>query len=1059
MKTVSLVRGFPRMCWAAVSVFAAISASASAGEPGKVAFAADFSKPLAGWEFVNHRNILQMGVVDADGSRCYSIVNPKSDKRDRDTLFKVLGGFFEVTPGNEFAVIVEARGDVSMLGSTFKGPPATALLWYDAAKRPVLAQDPHGVMQPTGWEFGFRSLSPTWVKTVRRSTVPDGAKFARVQVGGDGPDIPLGGGRLQIRRLEVREREGADAPWDFGDLEPPVFRRTSPSPDPNPNASVRFTVTDRSGLDPARFRCVLDGKDVTAKLVREGADAFVYRPTVPWAKDSVHLFAVEAADTCGNASKETLAFFCGEPRTKDLVTVRDDGMLLTDGRPFFPIGPFSVRPGPPNGYSCSNAVAKLKKAGFNTVHTYSMHYTLHDANERPKYFELLDACESQGMRFIGMTPIDYKDPSHAERVREALLASRRYSCILGWGVGDDTATARPAADVRDDANLIKAIDNAHITWQADITSMPGRQTAYAGATDAFIVEVYPFRDAVAEPHGLAQLARDLRFAYADRKEAGNPTWSIWGLPQAFSGYGLWKRFPTREEIRAEAYLSIVSRARGVMFYTYFSFSKGSNGFAMNDDQFERVASVSRELALIQDDLASRDAKVQPRVVVLDGPAEDAFRHPSVTCLLKDGADGRGKLLIAANARPDRVKAWIGIRDRVRTLFEKGREVAAANGLVDDFGPGEVHVYRLGDAALDIGRVDRNFATAEMKEEANTRWVAAKDIPMEGNPFWADGAAEQFMRLPPDAETNVTHGVWSVAHYPAGMCFRFTTDSNFIHLKWRRRTNPLYEGYPIDIYRWDAKLGEWRFVNCRIMLKPGTDKEDRIAWTPNEPCLITLPNCQVLEEFRLGIAKGARIGPAPARRNGIAKPVVFYGTSITQGAAAARPSMGFVNIIGRRLDVPVVNLGFSGNGDMQLAMVDYLARIDASCYVIDVIHNCGAARPGDRGETFLRRLRARRPEVPIVLCEGSDPFKSFIGRHRDLRALYDKFVAEGWTKLSYVREGDLFTADADGIQDHSHPNEWGMMHLAFGIGDAVADALGIARMRKYPVGPHTPYCAP
>ena len=52
---------------------------------------------------------------------------------------------------------------------------------------------------------------------------------------------------------------------------------------------------------------------------------------------------------------------------------------------------------------------------------------------------------------------------------------------------------------------------------------------------------------------------------------------------------------------------------------------------------------------------------------------------------------------------------------------------------------------------------------------------------------------------------------------------------------------------------------------------------------------------------------------PARPFALSKPVVFYGTSITQGGCASRPGMSYTAIVGRKLNLDFVNQGFSGNG--------------------------------------------------------------------------------------------------------------------------------------------------
>ena len=181
-------------------------------------------------------------------------------------------------------------------------------------------------------------------------------------------------------------------------------------------------------------------------------------------------------------------------------------------------------------------------------------------------------------------------------------------------------------------------------------------------------------------------------------------------------------------------------------------------------------------------------------------------------------------------------------------------------------------------------------------------------------------------------------------------------------------------------------------------------------------------------------------------NGIDKPVVFYGTSITQGGCASRPGMSFVNIVGRDLDVPVVNLGFSGSGLMELEMSEHLAAIDASCYVLDCVwnmRNMATDTFRDRYETFIRNLRARRPDVPIVMAGMSDVY---CGGPNDkdacVRALYERLVAEGWTNLVHLPKDGMYSGDYEGTVDGTHANNLGMRSLAKAYGKAVKQALNI-----------------
>ena len=213
-----------------------------------------------------------------------------------------------------------------------------------------------------------------------------------------------------------------------------------------------------------------------------------------------------------------------------------------------------------------------------------------------------------------------------------------------------------------------------------------------------------------------------------------------------------------------------------------------------------------------------------------------------------------------------------------------------------------------------------------------KWYDGRELPIEGRAF--DNTEHYYDRLPSNVTTSVNSGVRSGKHNTSGMLFRFSTDSTRLVLKWTPYKSSLSMDHMpamgvsgIDVYRFDAAKGRWRYVKAgRITSSAGATLS--LDWTPGTPCLVNLPLYNGIKTFTLGIDPEASVSPLPPRASGIDKPVVFYGTSITQGGCASRPGMSFVNIVGRDLDVPVVNLGFSGSGLMELEMSEHLAAIDA-----------------------------------------------------------------------------------------------------------------------------------
>ena len=131
------------------------------------------------------------------------------------------------------------------------------------------------------------------------------------------------------------------------------------------------------------------------------------------------------------------------------------------------------------------------------------------------------------------------------------------------------------------------------------------------------------------------------------------------------------------------------------------------------------------------------------------------------------------------------------------------------------------------------------------------------------------------------------------------------------------------------------------------------------------------------------------------------------------------------------------------------MSEHLARIDASCYVLDCLWNMGCKAEGYRAdrsveqnyEAFIRNLRAKRPDVPIVMAEQCDVFCGGPNaKDRFMRALYEKFLSEGWKNLVYLPKTDMYNGDFEGTVDGCHPNDLGMMTMADAFGAAVKKAL-------------------
>jgi hypothetical protein len=334
------------------------------------------------------------------------------------------------------------------------------------------------------------------------------------------------------------------------------------------------------------------------------------------------------------------------------------------------------------------------------------------------------------------------------------------------------------------------------------------------------------------------------------------------------------------------------------------------------------------------------------------------------------------------------------------------------------------------AAPSVVRAQKvDVRKAKSSPDGQTLWYDCKEIGVEGK-GWTN-TLSFYDRLPAKAAAKAPAAVWSLSHCSSGMCVRFKTDSPSIQVRWTLVSGDLALPHMaatgvsgIDIYVKD-KVGRWCFVATGLAL--AVSNSTACALPPGREYMVNLPLYNGVTSVEIGIPKGRTIATSESARR---KPIVFYGTSITQGGCASRPGMAYTAIVGRRLDVPVINLGFSGSGKMEPEMADLLTELDPSVYVLDCIANMSAEQVAGRFEPFVQRLRHFHPDVPILLAEDSS-----VGnlcpteKGRVLRRIYEKLTANGVKNLHFLASRSMLGDDTEGTVDGGHPTDLGMMRIA------------------------------
>ena len=329
-----------------------------------------------------------------------------------------------------------------------------------------------------------------------------------------------------------------------------------------------------------------------------------------------------------------------------------------------------------------------------------------------------------------------------------------------------------------------------------------------------------------------------------------------------------------------------------------------------------------------------------------------------------------------------------------------------------------------------GVVDPNNGVAD--PDGKIVWYDCQRLGVEGK-GWTN-TASYYDRLPANASSNVPASVWSLGHDSAGICVHFTTDSTSIQVRWTLLKNSLAMPHMpatgvsgVDLYgRNDA--GKWRFLgNGRPTNLSNNVAFNLVAGREN---ILYLPLYNGVKSVAIGLPKSKTISISKQTYRKPLKPVVFYGTSITQGGCASRPGLAATAIVGRELDLPVINLGFSGSGKMEPEMANLLAELDPSIYVLDCLWNMSPSMVTERVDPFVRTLRKAHPTTPILLVEDSS-FKNITPtiKGRILRNVCDKLAKDGIKSLYLLSNAEMLGNDFEGTVDGCHPNDLGMMRQA------------------------------
>lgn len=355
------------------------------------------------------------------------------------------------------------------------------------------------------------------------------------------------------------------------------------------------------------------------------------------------------------------------------------------------------------------------------------------------------------------------------------------------------------------------------------------------------------------------------------------------------------------------------------------------------------------------------------------------------------------------------------------------------------------------SGIRLEDIDPNFA-AKTYSECELEFYDVTNKPFKVYGLY-NAKQGDFSRMPHDIAHTVSKGVEYLQKQTSGGRIRFKTNSRYIVVKSILPEFHLMKHMPftgsssfdlyIDNVYYKPFFPDVDFqdsAKCKAIAS-SVGIESMVDMKNNEvkEIEINFPLYNAVSNVYIGLEKEALVeeGKEYIGKN----PVVFYGSSITQGGCASHPGNAYQNIISRRLNRDFINLGFSGSCKAEKEMAEYISSLDMDAFVYDYDHNSPSAEYLEQThEPLFLKLREKNPDVPVIFVSTAD--RSF-GDKTDLRKsiIYKTYknALDRGDKNVYFIDGQTIYNEVDGqycTVDGCHPNDLGFWCMANSICDVL-----------------------
>ena len=348
--------------------------------------------------------------------------------------------------------------------------------------------------------------------------------------------------------------------------------------------------------------------------------------------------------------------------------------------------------------------------------------------------------------------------------------------------------------------------------------------------------------------------------------------------------------------------------------------------------------------------------------------------------------------------------------------------------------------------MDFTKIDKNMKVETKIEREGLKFYDVDEAPFKIHGVFRED--DRYVRMPQSVADNVNDSIRWLNGHTSGGRIRFVTNSPYIALKLQIGGQSKFSFFSVTgIMGCDVYSGK-RYFGTIIPPLDTTTEYENVVDIPDpveREYTINMPIYSCVYKMYIGIKDGCTLKHAADYT--ITKPLVFYGSSVTQGGCASRPGNTYPSQISRALDSDFISFGFAGSAKGEEEIANYIASLDMTAFCYDYDYNAeNTEMYKNTHEKFFKIIRKAKPDLPIIMTTRPKAHLTHAEEERVevMMQTYQNAIDAGDKNVYYIKGEDLLIdmLGETALVENCHPNDAGFASMAYVMGNKLKEILGI-----------------